>query len=554
MQEAEPTVPGRIRPRPLRSPGSQSGAALISLVLALALGSGLVSIGWLEATARSAHHALRTEAALAAARDALIGYAVSYPDQHSGRDGPGYLPCPDTSGNGSPNSPCRATAFGRLPWRRLGLHDPRDGAGERLWYGLGRRFRANGYKHRPLNLETAAELVVNGRQDIAAVILAPGPALSFQDRHADRSDPAQFLEGGNETPEDGTYASPPSPSPAGDRATDRFNDRVTTISRDELMAASGRRVLAAVQAALAQYRDAPWNSGALPWLAPWGATNGGPVPAPGVAAGALPVVGAGESFASSFRVSGAPPDDRAPAPGTIDGAALAMLAAGISIPSGTCAWTVISRVDCSGETRVPLGPDGERVFRFDLHLAGDPAVLAPTATDIRRRGVRGAQWLAASHVEVVDLVAGAEIGRSRLEFPSGPVEGWIAIDGIAFPLGAGEEVPEWLVENQWHRFVLAAVAPAFAAGGDGACAGPGRCLELVRTTFDGRTRESSAAAVAVLAGPVLGGQNRDSSDHIHWFEGENANPASLRFELRHPNDAFNDRVAVIPAPEGVSGR
>ena len=189
MQEAEPTVPGRIRPRPLRSPGSQSGAALISLVLALALGSGLVSIGWLEATARSAHHALRTEAALAAARDALIGYAVSYPDQHSGRDGPGYLPCPDTSGNGSPNSPCRATAFGRLPWRRLGLHDPRDGAGERLWYGLGRRFRANGYKHRPLNLETAAELVVNGRQDIAAVILAPGPALSFQDRHADRSDP-----------------------------------------------------------------------------------------------------------------------------------------------------------------------------------------------------------------------------------------------------------------------------------------------------------------------------------------------------------------------------
>ena len=90
--------PGAFGARGARKPsgplGSQRGAALLALVLALALGSGLVTIEWLEAAARASHAARRTEAALAAARDALIGYAVSYPDQHSGRHGPGYLPCP----------------------------------------------------------------------------------------------------------------------------------------------------------------------------------------------------------------------------------------------------------------------------------------------------------------------------------------------------------------------------------------------------------------------------------------------------------------------------
>ena len=147
-KRSTPRAPGRHGAREAPGPGgpldSQRGAALLALVLALALGSGLVTIEWLEAAAHSAHAVRRTEAALAAARDALIGYAASYPDQHAGRHGPGYLPCPDTSGNGSPNTPCPAASLGRLPWRRLGLHDPRDGAGERLWYALDRRFRANG--------------------------------------------------------------------------------------------------------------------------------------------------------------------------------------------------------------------------------------------------------------------------------------------------------------------------------------------------------------------------------------------------------------------------
>ena len=536
-------------------PGSQHGAALIALVLALALGSGLVTIEWLEAAARSAHAARRTEAALAAARDALIGYAASYPDQHSGRHGPGYLPCPDTSGNGSPNTPCARKSLGRLPWRRLGLHDPRDGAGERLWYALADNFRANGYKHRPLNRETAAGLVLDGRTGVAAVIAAPGPPLPFQDRARDRFDPARYLEGGNETPHDAAYTtrgSPPGPLAPPGATFDRFNDRVVAISRDDLMAAAGRRVLTEVRALLREYRGAPWNTGVLPWLAPWNGAAEGVLPVPGTIAGRLSLAPVGAALTTSFRVTGSPAGGSVSASGTVDAAVLRALAGAPPVPAGQCTWTAVSRVDCTGESRVSLGPGRERVFRFDLHLAGDATVVPPAPADIRRRGVRGGEWAAGSYVEVLDLAGGAETGRGRIEFAAGPLQGSLAVEGVAYPFGVGGEVPEWLIENQWHRFLMAAFAPAFTAGGTAACGAPGRCLELVRTHFDGRTHESGAIAVAVLAGPELSHQQRASPGLFQWFEGENANPANLRYETRHSSQSFNDRTAALAPPPGAS--
>ena len=534
------------------TPCSQRGAALIALVLALVLGSGLVTIGWLEAAARSAHAARRTEAALAAARDALIGYAVSYPDQHSGRHGPGYLPCPDTSGNGSPNTPCRRKSLGRLPWRRLGLHDPRDGTGERLWYALADNFRANGHKHRPLNSETAAELVLDGRTGVAAVIAAPGRPLPFQDRARDRFDPAQYLEGGNEVPGDAAYTTRGSTSvpllPTG-AAHDRFNDRVVAISRDDLMAAAGRRVLAEVRVLLREYRNTYSN---MPWLVPWDRAAEGVLAVPGTISGRLPLAPAGAVLTTSFRVSGSPSGGSVSTSGTVDAAALRALAGAPSAPAGQCTWTVVSRVDCTGEGRVSLGPDRERVFRFDLHLAGEAEVAPSAPADVRRRGVRGSEWAGDSYIEVLDLAGGVETGRGRIEFAAGPLQGSLAVEGVAYPIGVGGEAPGWLIENQWRRFLLAAFAPAFTAGGAADCGAPGRCLELVRTHFDGRTGESAAVAVAVLAGPALSHQQRAAAGLFQWFEGENANPANLRYETRHSSQSFNDRAAAIALPPGAS--
>ena len=528
---------------------SQHGAALIALVLALALGSGLVSIGWLEAAARSAHKALRTEAALAAARDGLIGYAASYPDQHAGRPGPGYLPCPDTSGNGSPNTPCAANSIGRLPWRRLGLHDPRDGSGERLWYALADRFRANGYKYRPMNGETAAELVVDGRSGIAAVVLAPGEPLAFQDRSRGRLDVEQYLEAGNETPRDDTIVSRGAPLRVALPSHDRLNDRVVAISRDELMTAAGRRALAAVRTVLERYRDAPWNTGAFPWLAPWNDPPDAAVPVPGVIAGRLPIVPAGGTFVTSFRISGSLPGGTATASGTVDPADVRPLVGALTVATGQCIWTGATRIDCTGEGRHVPGPGREWVFRVDLHVAGDVTILPPSPTDVRRRTIRGTVWVEASHVEVLDVSHGVATGRGRIEFEPGPVDGALDVEGVAYALGVGEEVPGWLYENRWHHLLMFAIAPSYAAGARERCDAPGRCLEVVRVSFDGRKDAESAIAIALYAGPELPHQRREIPDLSQWMEGENANPANFRYEVRDSNESFNDRIAVIaPAP------
>ena len=533
---------------PLRS---ETGAALIALMLVLVLGSGLMSIGWLEAAARSAHRGLRTESALAAARDALIGYAASYPDQHDDRHGPGYLPCPDRTGNGSPNTPCPARSLGWLPWRRLGLHDPRDGAGERLWYGLDRRFRAIGHKFRPLNADTAADLVANGQDDVAAVLLAPGEPLSVQNRERGRFDPAQYLESGNQTPDDGAYFSRDIAHDATIPQHSRLNDRTVAISRDELMTAAAGRVLAATRTILERYRDAPWNAGAFPWLAPWSAPSEGALPVPGVTAGRLPLVLAGSRFETSFRVTGSLTGGRVVVSGSVDAGDLDPLSGAFPVPQGQCMGTAPTRLDCTGESRRVQRPGRVRVYRFDLHLAGEAAVTPPARTDIRRRSVQGSEWVAPSRIEVVDLEGGIATGRGRLELGPGPMAGTLAVKGVGYPLVVGDEVPEWLVANDWHLSLMVAVAPAFAGGGEMACGAPARCLSVVRTSLDGRTDETAATAVVLFAGRELPHQRRTAPNPSQWFEGENANPANFRYETKAVNESFNDRTAFVAALPGL---
>ena len=63
--------------------------------------------------------------------------------------GPGYLPCPDTDGDGWAEATCgsldgasgQASRLGLLPWKTLGLPDLRDGYGERLWYAVSSKYK-----------------------------------------------------------------------------------------------------------------------------------------------------------------------------------------------------------------------------------------------------------------------------------------------------------------------------------------------------------------------------------------------------------------------------
>ena len=103
----------------------QRGVALIIVLVLLLIGVGAAIFVYMRPASQSIERDKVTAAALARAKDALIGYAASYDTL------PGALPCPDLDNNGQldlgPDYNLAAATnkcvnyIGRLPWKTLGL-------------------------------------------------------------------------------------------------------------------------------------------------------------------------------------------------------------------------------------------------------------------------------------------------------------------------------------------------------------------------------------------------------------------------------------------------
>ena len=174
---------------------NHSGFALIAFLLVLVSGASFVLLKGLNAAATQSYRDDQTTRALAEVKAALIGYALTYSEQHTGQP-QGFLPCPDTDGNGMPNPPCGTSSqsfIGRLPWQILGLPPLRDGTGECLWYAV-----SGTYKNNPkisLTSDTNGQFIVqDGNANVIvgaapetqaiAIIFAAGAVLGVQDRSA----------------------------------------------------------------------------------------------------------------------------------------------------------------------------------------------------------------------------------------------------------------------------------------------------------------------------------------------------------------------------------
>ena len=250
-------------------PGSESGAALLAFMLILIVGTSYLLVNKLNANLITVYGQERTRIALSQAKQALIGYAVTYPDNVNSTEGPGYLPCPDTDNNGEAEGNCSFpnTVIGRFPYKTLETEELTDASGQRLWYALSENFRYGLYKTVPLNSESpsSAQLLVNGIDDIVAVIIAPGAVVGNQERDPSETVIAneiqQYLEGDNND-FDANYVT---------TANTDFNDVVEFITREELMTAVEKRVLGEVKMALTGYfTDASaGNNVAYPWLTPF---------------------------------------------------------------------------------------------------------------------------------------------------------------------------------------------------------------------------------------------------------------------------------------------
>ena len=215
---------------------------LVLLLIGVAVSTVLFS--YVKSSAQTIDRDKSTAAALAQAKDALIGRAVTDDNR------PGSLPCPDTDNDGSAElfvgNKC-PSYIGRLPWRTLGLPDLRDSSGERLWYALSSTLRDH-VSAQPINSDTPGLLTIVGTSpatNVVAIVFAPGPVLGTQIRGvANENNLVNYLEGENANG-DNIYTM--------GMTSDSFNDRLLAITSDALFQVVEYRVAREIRANLAAY-------------------------------------------------------------------------------------------------------------------------------------------------------------------------------------------------------------------------------------------------------------------------------------------------------------
>jgi hypothetical protein len=265
----------------------QAGSAI--LVFFLVIGIGLLALLVSSLTNRAAQNEAdqATQAALAEAKAALIGWSSMRGDNGATYARPGELPCPSTAAPGTAlygydTGTCAAGAIGRLPWRTLGIPELRDSAGEPLWYAVSGAFRERTAVQNtaPLNSDTRGTLLVfaaNGAtlltpngEEAAAIIFSPGSALPGQLRgtpaqqvavanYLESVAPPVVLTARNNRTVGGPFINGPIKNASGNVV---LNDVLMVLSARELLQNAQRRVASEVVSMLSAVAAA--NGGKFP--------------------------------------------------------------------------------------------------------------------------------------------------------------------------------------------------------------------------------------------------------------------------------------------------
>ena len=387
--------------------------------------------------------------------------------------------------------------------------------------------------------------------------------------------------------------------------TDSFNDRIAWITAEALLRAAEARALGEMAVVLERYRA---RHGAYPWMAPY-TTDPGADPTSAVAyhgsadgagntrRGMLPIHAvAGQRYDTHYTLrwtidSGAAiaTTDPAsigstPAPSDAELYALASATPQTTSAPAACAWNGDDGVRCAGEpylhdpgtTRTWNGPilEEREVFVSHAetewrHTGGTGSVGAhPSASSPRTRTVATATNLPASFtVRVrgrnyeaacadaacsIPVVTGMSVERT-LTVDTGAV-GTFTFTGLEYDLSVARDgVPRWFVDNEWRRYVYAAVSreEVGAGGAPGGCIGSGTGCLTVNASGGART---DVPAFLIGAGPALPGQTRAGCGAAclgEYFEPPD-NAAGGESATRAPLAAdFNDQVRIV-GPQGTS--
>lgn len=534
--------------RPPRHPPRQRGAALIVMLVIVVMGAATVLVNSLSTTGMQTARQGTTSAALAQAKDALIGYAIKDNIVRTGE-----LPCPDIDNDGQltmnvdfVGSQC-ANLIGRLPWKTLGLPDLRDAAGERLWYAVSDPFHANSTA--VLNSNTVGTLTVSGNlsaSNVIAIVFAPGQSLSGQDRSAANINTSSaYLESVISAPTSFSLLSP-NDQPGGNYT---YNDQLMLITHDALFPSVEKIVAKRVRDELLKISRTFWRP--YPYTAPFNdpSNQNSFVTTSGTLYGLFPrhAVWSGLPSVSLIGGSASSTCELRTGNNSLNNARLRCDFSGISgPPSFTFIGTLSPSLglwrqydmNSSSEVRIKIkgsscnAPNPSSGSTVNCGAATVPGVNAAISYTTNTDGsvivtLSGTLITAITRIELRDVVT--------------------------------DTAYSWFTQNEWHKVIYYAISPGYAAGGSNTCnplPGTPSCL-----TANGNGGGNDKHAVIAMVGRALTGQSRAASPNTlcpatgttiapnacisNYLELENATPADSIYENKTRSGTFNDQVIIV---------
>jgi len=580
---------------PRSSPSGQSGLALIVLLTIISLGTAYLLVNQMNSISQTLGADSYTRDTLDQAKQALIGHAALSLSR------PGALPCPDlhtpghvnegTQGDDSGDITCTTAnrRVGRLPWKTIGLADLRDSSGERLWYAVSDNLRYDPGV-RVLNSNTSGTLQVSDDVDgvavasaLVAVVIAPGPAISGQNRVAGGGGNllvSNYLEGKNNyaldsgANNDDVFVRPRATTafPQGQclisAAASLCNDRILAISHEDLFntveAAVARRLetepssTLSVKQIIQNYRTA-W--GTYPYAVPFADPDGisDYLGSTGTRYGLLPVTA---NLANVTWETSSP----APLLSSTNG----YLAPGSSCSSSSstqlvCVVTFCGRTQSSphGTGRVlltvtaRLNNVGNSFYTDQWDAGTNPMTISSGALSSATPATSVTHTLGSDGRDTV-VYANARLPSQDCGNGATPntvtrtlrLDRWGATVSASAPpydLTTYQSDVKWFIDNEWHKLTYYALSPdtipgSGTAGFPATCSA--NCLSLGITPTSTTTTNN---VVLVLAGRAIGAQLRSTTAQranlANYFEsGNNQSTPDFAYERNLRSATFNDKV------------